>query len=632
MIETGMPRWLVFSLISSLLCICGALCVPVMSAIFKGNKQNHNSSNTKLVNYGLSLSAGSMLTTSLYMMLPTIDRKNRLGVFLGVLSGVCISLLLNYVVHVYASESLVHCAHGDGEEDEEEATGEEDHHHHHHHHHHRHSLGSSNRNNSITHSHRLSQIYVSTDSPPQHDTVSNTNPAQQVDVDYEINGKISKPSIRRQSESDPLLSNHDSNTVSTPSYNTSETDNDVNNNSNNNNTASTMPRKKSIPMGKSLIKLLTKRHRNSIGDCCSIDECTPTIEPDELPCSRSGMISSHNLLPTLSHKSSGNVNLNPSKINHNNEMGANDLELFQKTQQGIACVENIIGYDLENLSLYRKNFYSSKGNKNESDINDGFDANNGSTSESITSNNTSNSIDSHAELNNPTMESLNNLYHHHSDNPDAYDLESNVTHSESHPHSSPSGRHNSLQQSHTHHHHIETPFSKLLSIGMQTCVVLTLHKFPEGFIIFYTNKNDSPDSLGFSIFLSLTIHNFVEGFAMTLPLYAIFEKKWLALVVTAVLGGGSQPMGALLGYLLFKNSPGGEESALQMDFLLSITAGFLLVIGLQMFQTGIGFSDGHHHHQGEANEEMKMNHSSGTACLKWCCAGVLLILASQVFK
>lgn len=631
MIETGMPRWLLFSLISSLLCICGALCVPIMSAIFKGNKQNHTSNNTKLVNYGLSLSAGSMLTTSLYMMLPTIDRNNRLGVFLGVLSGVCISLLLNYVVHVYASESLVHCAHGDGEDED----GEGHTHHHHHHHHHRHSLGSSNRNNSLTHSHRLSQIYDSTDSAPQLDVSHTTDPTHQVDANYEMNNQISKPSVRRQSESDPLLSNNDPTTVSTPLYDTTTADT-TNNNEIDNNLAQTMSRKKSIPMGKSLIKLLTKRHRNSVGDCCSIGECTPTIEPDELPCSRSGMISSHNLLPTLSHKSSGNVNINPSKINNinninNTEMDATDLEMAQKVQQGIACVENIIGYDLENLSLYRKNFYSSKSNKNESDINDAFEGN-GSTSESITSANTSNSIDSHAELNNPTMESLNNLYHHHSDNVDNYDLESNVTHSESYPHTSLSGRHNSLQLSHTHHHHIETPFSKLLSIGMQTCVVLTLHKFPEGFIIFYTNKNDSPDSLGFSIFLSLTIHNFVEGFAMTLPLYAIFEKKWLALVITAVLGGGSQPMGALLGYLLFKNSPAGEENALQMDFLLSITAGFLLVIGLQMFQTGIGFSDGHHHHQGEANEEMKMNHSSGTACLKWCCAGVLLILASQVFK
>lgn len=651
MVVSEMPRWLVFSLISSLLCICGALCVPLMSTIFKGNKQTHSSNNTKLVNYGLSLSAGSMLTTSLNMMLPKIDRTNRLGVFLGVLSGVCISLSLNYVVHVYASESLVHCAHGDGEDDDHDHhlhghSHSHDHSHSHQHTHphtqdgHRQSLGRLNRNNSLTHSHKLSQVYDSNEPiPPQQKQDNVPTQSHQVDVNYEINCQVNHhPTMRRQSESDPLLStNANTNTVKDTLHPSTAPENSTNNNNNNDNITLTISRKKSITMGKSLIDLLTKRHRNSIGDCCSLGECTPTIEPDELPCTRSGMISSHHLLPTLSQKSSGNTNLNTARTNHT--MDTNDLETFQKTQQGIACVENMIGYDLENLSLYRKNFYFAKSNKTEADINDGL-CDYGSTSESITSVNTSNSIDSHAELNAPTMESLNNDHHHHSysnedhdsDNLDTYDLENNITRAESYPHSSLLIRHHSLQPSHAHHHHIETPFSKLLSIGMQTCIVLTLHKFPEGFIIYYTNKNDTPDSLGFSIFLSLTIHNFVEGFAMALPLYAIFEKKWLALVITAVLGGGSQPMGALLGYLIFRNKASGDENPLQMDILLSITAGFLLVIGLQMFQTGIGFSDGHHHHQGEANEEMKMNHSSGTTCLKWCCAGVLLILASQVFK
>lgn len=165
---------------------------------------------------------------------------------------------------------------------------------------------------------------------------------------------------------------------------------------------------------------------------------------------------------------------------------------------------------------------------------------------------------------------------------------------------------------------------------MQTCLVLALHKFPEGFIIFYTNRSDSSKSLGFSIFLSLTIHNFVEGFAMTLPFYTVFESKWVAILITAVLGGGSQPLGALIGYFIFKGSTPRDHEP-NMDFLLSVTAGFLLVIGLQMFQTGIGFSDGHHHHQGEGDEEMKQSHSSGTTCLKWCCTGVLLILASALF-
>lgn len=609
------PRWLVFSLISSILCICGALCVPLMSTMFNSNTQGRSSNNTKLVNYGLSLSAGSMLTTSLYMMLPKINKNNKTEVFLGVLTGVCVSLILNYIVHVYASESLVHCAHGD-EQDEEHGQGESysgvhDHHHHVHSYKHENEYSTTNNNDN-----------------------DGNNLTHQVNVNYEIQYRENYPNEEGNSndantytESDPLLLNTNNGVI--------ENNGNKNVDSNNKNVTVTLSRKKSITVGKSLIDLFTKNNKKSIGDCCSLGECTPTLETNDLPCSKIAIMSSNNIIPTISNKS------------NNNNRNSNNLDLLTKTQQGIACVENVIGYDLENLSLYRKNFYSANSDKDEPNIsyhnhntNSSSSSRNryGSTSASLFSAHDSNSIDSHEELNDHHL--LNSDHHQHNhtsinntpNNCNGFDLENHISHIESYPHSGYVIRHHSLQTSHIHHHHIETPFSKLLSIGMQTCIVLTLHKFPEGFIIFYTNKDDTPDSLGFSIFLSLTIHNFVEGFAMTLPLYAIFETKWLAVLITAILGGNAQPMGALLGYLIFGHKTEANENELQMDFFLSVTAGFLLFIGLQMFQTGVGFSDTHHHHQGEGNEEMKNNHSSGTTCLKWCCAGVLLIVASQVFE
>lgn len=625
------PRWLIFSLISSILCISGALCVPLMSTIFNSNIHGRSSNNTKLVNYGLSLSAGSMLTTSLYMMLPKMNKNNKTGVFWGVLTGVCISLLLNYIVHVYASESLVHCAHGDGQEEEHDHggthSGVHDHVHTHYHgnnykHEHEDKHPSTNRNNN-----------------------NDDNLAHQVTVNYEIqyredypNGEGNSNDTNSHTESDPLLPNTNDGVK--------ENNGNQNINFNNKNGTVTLSKKKSITIGKSLIDLFTKNNKKSIGDCCPLGECTPTLETSDLPCSKIAMMSSNNIIPTISNKSNNN-NCHSHNLDH---VSSNNLDSLTKTQQGLACVENVIGYDLENLSLYRKNFYSANSDKDESNIsyhdhntNSSSSGSNGGnhygyTSGSISSTHDSNSIDSHEGLNNHLLP---NSYHHQhnhtpmtnsSNNSNAFDLENHISQIESYPHSGYVIRHHSLQTSHIHHHHIETPFSKLLSIGMQTCIVLTLHKFPEGFIIFYTNKDDTPDSLGFSIFLSLTIHNFVEGFAMTLPLYAIFETKWLAVLITAILGGGSQPMGALLGYLIFGHKTEANENELQMDFFLSVTAGFLLFIGLQMFQTGVGFSDAHHHHQGEGNEEIKNNHSSGTTCLKWCCAGVLLIIASQVFE
>ena len=469
--------------------------MPLLSVAFD-SKRN---SQSKLVNYGLSLSAGSMITTSLYMLLPRIEKSNRFKVFPGLLLGICLSFFLNYLVHAFASESLVHCA------DKSD-----------------HNPDSHIHAQSLSHSHS----HLDND----HDLESSRS-----EHEYLTSSSVS--------ENDPLVSKDS--------------------------------RRPQIKKKVSLIDLLTRR--KSEGECCDLDKCTPLLQseqPEYIAC-----------VPPVIKSSQSERN-----VPHRCEGVDDNSQFDNKDHRGLVCMENNVGYDLENLSLYRRNFLSSRHH---------------STCES-TGNYGSNQLShsSASSLENDTAENRTSLTETqcHSENGSLY----------------------------RHHHHLETPFSKLLSIGMQTCLVLALHKFPEGFIIFYTNRSDSSKSLGFSIFLSLTIHNFVEGFAMTLPFYTAFESKWVAILITTVLGGGSQPLGALIGYFIFRGSTPREDEP-NMDLLLSITAGFLLVIGLQMFQTGIGFSDGHHHHQGEGDKEMKQSHSSGTTCLKWCCTGVLLILASALF-
>lgn len=408
---------------------------------------------SKFVNYGLSLSSGSMITTALYKMLPRDSDKDTesLTVFLGMLIGMVLSLALNYVVHAFASESMVHCAHDSGE-----------------------SQSSSEEHSHSHHSEEETPLNTQKCSPHEE-----------------------HPHALRSKSS--------------------------------------------------LIDILNTLDSNAMGDCYNLGSCVPVVKQDSFSCMPPSLRQQH------SHRS----------LSCGDEEGHNYLEA-----QGLACLENHVGYDLENLSIYRHNFHSQR---------------------------------------------------HRSEAPTA---------------TTPSA-YGSVPQDEPvhHHHHLETPFSKLLSIGMQTCVVITLHKFPEGFILYYTNRSSQVSKdLGFSIFLSLTIHNFVEGFSMTLPFYAAFESKFLALSVTTLLGGGSQPLGALIGYLIFKDKHVDPGKQPHMDLYLSITAGFLLVIGLQMFQTGVGFSQGHHHHQGEAEEQLRENHSLGTTCLKWSCAGVLLVLASGLFK
>ncbi|CCD22246.1 Zn(2+) transporter ZRT3 NDAI_0A00880 [Naumovozyma dairenensis CBS 421] len=517
-----MPRWLLYSLISSILCIMGSLCVPLLSVIFK-TKQHHNS---RLVNYGLSLSAGSMIATSLAKMLPEVTEDNKYTVFFGFMGGICGSLFLNYLVHAFASESLIHCSHDEVDESTESST-----------------------------------------SPPH------INETSAISHDNSVNDYASISNNTSLSEHDPLLRKskiHD--------------DIDLKVTTNKSVTSETEPYS-ALTHKKSLIDLISHHNLKNMGGCSNSHHCSPLISTESVPCippavqSSQSIKSAHSLNRNLTNESEG---LNSSS---NNEM---------QGPCGVRCLENNIGYDLENLSIYRKNFLAK----------DTVNSNDDEENRSISSYNP-----------------ISSQEHQHS-----------PSHSHSHSHSH--GDRNYSTVSTIHHHHLETPFSKLLSIGMQTCLVLTLHKFPEGFIIYYTNTSDMSESLGFSIFLSLTIHNFVEGFAMTLPFYTAFQSKWIAIVITTILGGGSQPMGALLGYLIFRNKErdgDGDQPLAQMDFLLSLTAGFLLVIGLQMFQTGVGFSDGHHHHQDEDEEEIQQSHSSGTTCLKWCCAGTILIIASSMF-
>lgn len=162
-----------------------------------------------------------------------------------------------------------------------------------------------------------------------------------------------------------------------------------------------------------------------------------------------------------------------------------------------------------------------------------------------------------------------------------------------------------------HHHHIKTPFSRLLSIGIQTIVAITFHKFPEGFIMYATSKAN-PD-LGLMIFISMFIHNFVEGFTMTLPIYVAIGSRWKAILISGVLGSLAQPIGAFLGWLTFRGGMDMDDnfSVFLIGGLIALTSGFLTFISLQMFASAIGF--------GGKQERV----------MRWCFYGIFLICLSS---
>ncbi|CDO91826.1 unnamed protein product [Kluyveromyces dobzhanskii CBS 2104] len=469
------PKWLLYSVTSSLLCILGSFMVPIVYTLFR----SHREVNSKLLNYGLSLSAGSMLCTSLLKMLGSTDGANDKLVFIGFSAGCFGSFLVNYIVHSYTSQSLIHCAHS--EEADECVPG---------------NFEDSPLYDTQTHAHRLSRSHSHIHSHGHGHSFGDTQAEGDAHHDTGRHGHQHNVNPEDAAETTPLISDVDANEEEPSTH------------------RSVRP------------KPSTSLSEYHVNDC--------------IPIAKSA---TRNSLPMNKCSS--------------------------ETKQPALCVEPNIGYDLENLAAYRERFIMKRGDS--------------------------------------TVDSM-------SDN-------------------------GKVLHENDHKHIMETPFSKLLSIGIQTCLVICLHKFPEGFIIFYTNSpdkvSDGKPDIGFSIFLSLAVHNFTEGFAMTLPLFTALETKWHALLITIIFGGGSQPIGALLGLEWYKHSNqdhSPEYLNAKMDLLLSITAGFLFVISIQMFQTAVAFSDTHHHHEGDDNVTIREQHSSGTTCMKFCCVGVLLILASSALK
>lgn len=138
-----------------------------------------------------------------------------------------------------------------------------------------------------------------------------------------------------------------------------------------------------------------------------------------------------------------------------------------------------------------------------------------------------------------------------------------------------------------HHHHVLSRYSHLLSIGIQTALAICVHKLPEGFLTFATTHADK--QLGFSVFLALAIHNYIEGFTIAFPLYLALSNRWLAVGISIILGGCSQPIGAVLAQHLLRNSLAEEKTDFIFGCIICGTAGFMSIIGLQMFGSCIAF-------------------------------------------
>lgn len=91
--------------------------------------------------------------------------------------------------------------------------------------------------------------------------------------------------------------------------------------------------------------------------------------------------------------------------------------------------------------------------------------------------------------------------------------------------------------------------SGLERMGVMTALAIAIHNFPEGLATFASTLDDV--SLGLAIAVAIAIHNIPEGIVTSVPIYHATGKRKKAFLVS-LLSGLTEPLGALIGYLILR--------------------------------------------------------------------------------
>ncbi|WP_058486624.1 zinc transporter ZupT [Defluviitalea phaphyphila] len=115
--------------------------------------------------------------------------------------------------------------------------------------------------------------------------------------------------------------------------------------------------------------------------------------------------------------------------------------------------------------------------------------------------------------------------------------------------------------------------NKLFRMGLLTAISITIHNFPEGLATFTAALKDP--SLGIPIAVAIAIHNIPEGIAVSVPIYYATGNRKKAFYYS-FLSGLSEPLGALVGYLLLSSI----FNDITFGILFASVAGIMVFISL----------------------------------------------------
>ena len=114
------------------------------------------------------------------------------------------------------------------------------------------------------------------------------------------------------------------------------------------------------------------------------------------------------------------------------------------------------------------------------------------------------------------------------------------------------------------------PNTNLLRMGLFTALAIGIHNFPEGLATFISALQEP--SIAIPITVAIALHNIPEGIAVSVPVYYATGNKRKAFIYS-FLSGLSEPVGALIGYLIL------------MPFINNLLLGivFAAVAGIMVF-------------------------------------------------
>ena len=133
----------------------------------------------------------------------------------------------------------------------------------------------------------------------------------------------------------------------------------------------------------------------------------------------------------------------------------------------------------------------------------------------------------------------------------------------------------------------KNPNSSLMRMGLFSAFAIALHNFPEGMATFYAALEDV--RLGLGITVAIALHNIPEGIAIALPIYQATKNRVKAFNF-ALLSGLAEPIGALIGFLIFSSILPTSVFGVIFPFV----AGIMVYISLdELLPTSEKY--GHHH-------------------------------------